>query len=243
MRKTQFYHAPSGPPCSRQVEVSLEPDAIIAINLQHYPKKHNMKLIGTYTSPFVRKARIVLAEKKIDCEFLVESPWVADSKIAEHNPLGKIPVLILDDETAIYDSRVIVEHLDNGTPNNKLIPASGRERILVKRWEALGDGLCEAAVAALLEGKRKEGEKSEGWIARQRQHMSNALAAANADLGEQPWCHSNAFTLADIAIGSALGYLDLRHPDLNWRSEYANLARLSEKLMQRQSFIDTVPHD
>lgn len=202
-----------------------------------------MKLIGTYTSPFVRKARIVLAEKKIDCEFLVESPWVADNNIAQHNPLGKIPVLVLDDESAVYDSRVIVEHLDNGTPNNKLIPASGRERMLVKRWEALGDGLCEAAVAAFLEGKRKDGEKSLGWIKRQRDRIVTTVAAINTDIGEQPWCHGNAFSLADIAIGSALGYLDLRLPDLDWRTDNPNVLRLYDKLMQRQSFIDTVPHD
>lgn len=202
-----------------------------------------MKLIGTYTSPFVRKARIVLAEKKIDCEFIVESPWVAGNTIPQYNPLGKIPALVLDDETVIYDSRVIVEHLDNGTPNNKLIPASGRERILVKRWEALGDGLSEAAVAAFLEGKRKDGEKSEGWIKRQTDRIVRTVAAINADIGEQAWCHGNAFSLADITIGSALGYLDLRLPNLDWRSDNPNLLRLYEKLMQRQSFIDTVPHD
>lgn len=202
-----------------------------------------MKLIGTYTSPFVRKVRIVLAEKKIDCEFLVESPWAADNEIARYNPLGKIPVLVLDDETPLYDSRVIVEHLDTGTPNNKLLPASGRERILVKRWEALGDELCEASVVAFLEGKRKEGEKSEGWITRQRKRIVTALAAANAELGEQPWCHGNAFSLADVAIGTALGHVSFRHPDLDWRSDNPNLVRLYDKLMQRQSFMDTTPHD
>ena len=202
-----------------------------------------MKLIGTYTSPFVRKARIVLAEKKIDCEFVVESPWVAGNTIPQYNPLGKIPALVLDDETVIYDSRVIVEHLDAGAPNNKLIPPSGRERMLVKRWEALGDGLCEAAVAAFLEGKRKDGEKSEGWIKRQTDRVVRTVAAINADIGEQPWCHGNAFSLADITIGSALGYLDLRLPNLDWRSDNPNVVRLYEKLMQRQSFIDTVPHD
>lgn len=202
-----------------------------------------MKLIGTYPSPFVRKTRIVLAEKKIDCEFLIESPWVAGNSIAEYNPLGKIPVLILDDESVIYDSRVIVEHLDNGTPNNKLIPPSGRERILVKRWEALGDGLCEAAVAVHLERKRKDGERSEGWIKRQHNRIVTTLAVANAEVGEQPWCNGNNFSLADIALGTALGYIDLRLPDLDWRTENPNLARLFEKLMQRQSFIDTVPQD
>ncbi|MBX9848362.1 MAG: glutathione S-transferase N-terminal domain-containing protein [Rhodocyclaceae bacterium] len=202
-----------------------------------------MKLIGTYPSPFVRKVRIVLAEKKIDCEFLIDSPWVAGNGIAQYNPLGKIPVLVLDDDSAIYDSRVIVEHLDNGTPNNKMIPPSGRERMLVKRWEALGDGLCEAAIALHLERKRKDGERSEGWIKRQRNRIENTLSVANAEIGEQPWCNGSGFSLADIALGTALGYCDLRLPDFDWRTDYPNLARLFEKLSQRQSFIDTVPHD
>lgn len=202
-----------------------------------------MKLIGTYPSPFVRKVRIVLAEKKIDCEFLIDSPWSKDNQIARYNPLGKIPVLVLDDETVVYDSRVIVEHLDNGTPNNKLIPPSGRERMLVKRWEAMADGLCEAAVALHLERKRKDGERSEGWIKRQHDRIVTTLTAVEAELGEQAWCHGNAFSLADIAVGTALGYLDLRLPDLDWRTTYPNLARLFEKLSQRQSFIDTVPRD
>jgi glutathione S-transferase len=202
-----------------------------------------MKLIGTYPSPFVRKVRIVLAEKKIDCELVIDSPWVAGNNVAQYNPLGKIPVLVLDDESVIYDSRVIVEHLDNGTPNNKLIPPSGRERMLVKRWEALGDGLCEAAIAVHLEKRRKDGERSEGWIKRQRERVINTLTAIDAELGEQPWCHSNNFTLADIAIGTALGYIDLRLPDIDWRESNPNLARLFEKLSQRPSFADTVPHD
>lgn len=202
-----------------------------------------MKLIGTYTSPFVRKVRIVLAEKKIDCEFLVESPWVAGNDIGRYNPLGKIPVLVLDDETPLFDSRVIVEHLDTGTPNNKLMPASGRERILVKRWEALGDELSEASVTAYIEGKRKKGEKSESWIERQRNRIVNTLAYVNEELGERAWLHGNSLSLADIAVGTALGHLDFRHPDYDWRSQNPNLARLFEKLTQRQSFMDTVPKE
>ena len=95
-----------------------------------------MKLIGTHTSPFVRKVRIVLAEKKIDYEFAIDSPWLGDSQVQNINPLGKIPVLLLDDETPLFDSRVIVEYIDSVTPNAKLFPTPNRERIDVKRWEA-----------------------------------------------------------------------------------------------------------
>ncbi|HTH95692.1 MAG TPA: glutathione S-transferase [Rhodocyclaceae bacterium] len=202
-----------------------------------------MKLIGTYTSPFVRKVRIVLAEKKVDYEFIIDSPWAKDNTVANYNPLGKIPVLVLDDETALYDSRVIVEHIDTGTPNNKLMPTSGRERTLVKRWEALGDEICDASIKAHLESKRKDGERSEGWINRQRTRIVNTLSHIDADIGERAWLHSNTFSLADIAIGNALGHLDFRHADYDWRAGNPNLARFFEKLMQRQSFIDTVPHE
>lgn len=202
-----------------------------------------MKLIGTYPSPFVRKVRIVLLEKKIDCEFVVDSPWKKDHQIAQYNPLGKIPVLMLDDDTPLFDSRVIVEHLDNGAPNNKLIPPSGRERILVKRWEALGDGLCEAAIAAMLERKRKDGERSDSWTARQLGKIKQTLASIEAEVGESPWLHCNSFSLADVSVGTALFYIDFRLPDLSWRTDYPKLAAYADKLAQRPSFAETIPHD
>jgi glutathione S-transferase len=202
-----------------------------------------MKLIGSLTSPYVRKVRIVLAEKKIDYEFVLDSPWTPDSQVPVHNPLGKVPVLILDDDSSLYDSRVIVEYLDTGAPNNRLIPASGRERIAVKRWEALGDGICDAAATALLESRRPVGEKSSSWIERQRGKVIAGLQGAADDLGEHPWCQGNALSLADIAIGAALGYLAFRFPDIDWRSQHPNLGRLHDKLIQRPSFAETVPHD
>ena len=202
-----------------------------------------MKLVGSYTSPYVRKTRVVLAEKKIDYEFVIDSPWTDSSGVPDLNPLGKIPVLVLDDDTCLFDSRVIVEYLDGVAPNNKLLPAPARERALVKRWEALADGLIDAAVAILLEGRRADGERSEGWIARQQLKIERALAALAADLGDDAWCHGTAISLADIAVGCALGYLDFRQPALDWRGTHANLARLQDKLLQRASFSDTVPHD
>lgn len=200
-----------------------------------------MKLIGTTTSPFVRKVRVALAEKKIDYEWVLESPWTADSKVPNFNPLGKVPVLVLDDESTLFDSRVIVEHLDNGTPNSKLIPPSGRERMLVKRWEVLADGLAEAAINAVLERKRADGERSESWHRRQTGKVKQILMALAAELGEQAWCHGNAMSLADIAVGVALGYLDFRLPEYGWRLDYPNLEKLYDKLIQRQSFVDSVP--
>lgn len=202
-----------------------------------------MKLIGSTTSPFVRKTRIVLAEKKIDYVFEIDSPWNADSRVPDFNPLGKIPVLVLDDDTVLFDSRVIVEYLDNTAPNSKLMPAPNRERIEVKRWEALADGICDAAALAVLEAKRPAKERSAAWIARQRGKVDRGLAFMAEELADRTWCMGTHFSLADVAAGVALGYLDFRFPGIDWRLAHPNLARLMDKLSQRPSFADTVPHD
>lgn len=200
-----------------------------------------MKLIGSLTSPYARKVRIVLAEKKIDYELVIDSPWVEGNQISALNPLGKIPVLVLDDDTTLYDSRVIAEYLDTVAPNNRLIPASGRERIGVKRWEALADGVLDAAVAAFLESRRPDGERSQAWIDRQRGKINQALKAMSDELGAQPWCRGNGLSLADVAVGCALGYVSFRLADIAWQEQYPNLAHLYEKLMQRPAFAETVP--
>lgn len=202
-----------------------------------------MKLIGSLTSPYVRKVRIVLAEKKIDYEFELDSPWVAETKVPTINPLGKVPVLVLDDETPLFDSRVIVEYIDNVTPNNKLLPSPNRERTEVKRWEALADGICDAAATAFLEAKRPKKEQSEGVIERQRGKIERGLAFMAKELGENAHCMGTHFSLADVAVGTALGYVAFRFADIDWQAAHPNLARLYEKLMQRPSFADTLPRD
>ncbi|MBI2277520.1 MAG: glutathione S-transferase [Dechloromonas sp.] len=202
-----------------------------------------MKLIGSHTSPYARKVRIVLAEKKIEYDFVIDSPWFEDSKVPEINPLGKIPVLVLDDETPLFDSRVIVEYIDNVTPNSKLFPAPNRERTEVKRWEALADGICDAASSAFLEAKRPKAQKSNDWIERQRGKIMRSLEFMAEELGEKTFCMGTHFSMADIATGTALGYLCFRFPDINWQESHPNLAKLYAKLMQRPSFADTVPND
>lgn len=200
-----------------------------------------MKLIGSLTSPYARKARIVLAEKKIDCDFVIDIPWSPDTKVGDINPLGKIPVLVLDDETPLFDSRVIVEYIDNVTPNNKLFPATNRERTEVKRWEALADGVCDAATTAFLEAKRPAKEQSADWVARQREKITRSLDFMAKELGDQAFCMGTHFSLADIAVGVALGYLAFRFADIEWQTAHPNLAKLYDKLMLRPSFADTVP--
>ena len=200
-----------------------------------------MKLIGSLTSPYVRKARIVLAEKKIEYEFELDSPWSPGSNVPNINPLGKIPVLVLDEETTLFDSRVISEYLDNVAPNNKLMPAPNRERTEVKRWEALADGICDAAALTFLERKRPTERQDVDWITRQESKLIRGLEYMAEQLGEHAWCMGTHFSLADIASGCALGYLAFRFPEIDWSVKHPNLARLYDKLMQRQAFADTIP--
>lgn len=202
-----------------------------------------MKLIGSLTSPFARKVRIVLAEKKIEVDFALESPWVPGNRVAELNPLGKIPALVLDDETVLFDSRVIVEYLDNVTPNNKLMPAPNRERTEVKRWEALSDGIADAAALIFLERKRPARAQDANWIARQEEKITRGLAFLSEQLGEDAFCMGTHFSLADITTGCTLGYLAFRFPEIDWREQHPNLGRLYDKLMQRPSFAETVPRE
>ncbi|TAK83593.1 MAG: glutathione S-transferase, partial [Aquabacterium sp.] len=129
-----------------------------------------MKLIGSLTSPYVRKVRIVLAEKKLDYKFEVEDVWSPQTQIQTSNPLGKVPCLVMEGGEAIFDSRVIVEYVDTLSPVGKLIPLSGRERVEVRTWEALADGLMDAAILARLEATwpgRADEQRSEAWITRQ----------------------------------------------------------------------------
>ena len=203
-----------------------------------------MKLLGAVTSPYVRKVRIVMAEKKLEYQFLLEDVWAADTRIVESNPLGKVPCLLMETGEALYDSRVIVEYLDTLSPVGKLIPPSGRERTEVKVWEALADGLLDAAIAARLEAHwagRSEEQRSQVWIDRQLGKVQDSLSAMSRDLGDNPWCGGNHLSLADIAVGCALGYLDFRFPNIGWRNDFPNLDRLQEKLMQRPSFQETLP--
>jgi len=200
-----------------------------------------MKLIGTATSPYTRKVRVVLAEKRMECEFIVDAPNTDNSTVIQYNPLGKIPVLVLDDESTLFDSRVIAEYLDNASPGNRLIPEEKRPRIQVRRWEALADGCTDAAVAVVLEKRRPAEQQSPEWISRQQGKVDRALQMMADDLAAKTWCTGDFFTLADIAVGCCLSWLELRWPDLQWRRNHPNLSRLADKLAQRQSFRDTVP--
>lgn len=202
-----------------------------------------MKLLYTLNSPYARKIRIVAAEKHIDIklqEVVLSDP---DCPVKQYNPLGKVPVLILgDDDESLYDSRVIAEYLDNRTPLAHLVPKDNSAKSAVRRWEALADGVCDAAVAVMLEQRKPEQKQDEGFIARQMEKVTRGLTALNNDLGHNKWCVDDTFSLADIAVGCMLGYVNLRFGSIiNLNDDYPNLARLQSVLNKRQSFIDSMP--
>jgi glutathione S-transferase len=203
-----------------------------------------MKLIGSLTSPYVRKVRIVMAEKKLDYEFVTEDVWSATTTIGQSNPLGKVPCLVMEGAEALFDSHVIVEYLDALSPVGKLIPSVGRERAGVKTWEALADGVLDAAILARLEATwtgRSAEQRSSAWIDRQLSKVHASVQAMSAGLGEQVFCSGVHLSLSDISVGVALGYLDFRFPEIDWRGPHPNLHKLFDKLMQRPSFADTLP--
>ena len=201
-----------------------------------------MKLLGSLASPYVRKVRVTLVEKGIECPLELENVWAADTTIQKVNPLGKVPSLLLDDGSVLYDSRVICEYLDSLKAANPLIPAAGRERIEVRRWEALMDGVLDAIVLVRLEEiQREPKERSEKWVLRQMAKVEAGLLVAARDLGKQAWCVGEKLTLADITLGCALGYILFRYANIDWRGRYPNLAAHYDRLMQRSSFSSTVP--
>jgi glutathione S-transferase len=201
-----------------------------------------MKLYGTPRSPYARKVRIILAEKNLPCELVVTRGSTPDSPVPALNPLGKVPTLLRDDGRALYDSPVIAEYLDGIGSGPKLIPEDFESRIEVRRWEALGDGVTEAIVAVNHERLEPvEKQHNAEWFAKRQAKITLGLALMERDLGSKDWCFGDRFTLADIATGYALGYLDFALPEVEWRSKHPALAKLDARLNARPSFSST-PH-
>lgn len=200
-----------------------------------------MKLYYTVNSPYARKVRVVAAEKHVDIE--VEAVDLSDPNcvVKNFNPLGKVPVLVLDDGDSLYDSRVIVEYLDNRTPLAHLIPQNQGAKIWVRRWEALADGVCDAAVAVMIERRKPEAMQDTALIAKQMAKVTRGLETLNLDLTKKKWCVVETFSLADIALGCLLGYLNLRFKDFNWQEVYPNLVQHFASMQKRPSFKDTAP--
>jgi glutathione S-transferase len=197
-----------------------------------------MKLLGVDASPYVRKVRVVLEEKRMPYEYVRARASAPDSPVPQYNPLAKVPVLVTDQGKAIYDSPVIVEYLDAIKPEPRLIPAELEARTDVKRWEALGDGITDATVLVSHDYDKRQ---TADWHQRQRLKIERGLAAMEKDLGTREYCYGTSFTLADIAAGYALDYLDRALPDIEWRAKHPALTRLAARLADRESFRKTVP--
>ena len=202
-----------------------------------------MKLLGTDTSPYVRKARLVLLEKNISHTYLVDAPREPGSQVARANPLGRIPALILDDETCVFDSTVIAEYADTLNDTPILIPRSNAlERMRVKRWEALADGIMDSAVVVRTETIRPADKQDADIITRHNDAITRALAYAAEQLGGRVWCEGDAITLADLALVSALVYLDLRQAGRDWRGAHPNLAAWFARIGERASVRISLAH-
>ena len=195
-----------------------------------------MKLIGSKTSPYVRKVRVLIAEKNIACEFVEENASAGDTKVPQFNPLNKVPALVLDDGESIYDSGVIAEYLDT-LPGASFIPKDARSRALVRRDEALGDGISDAGITMRLEGQREAARQDAAWIARQRSKVEAGIAAVSKSVGSR---RGAATTLGDIACACSLFWLEFRFPEIRWRDDPV-LKAWAENLEKRPSFATTKP--
>jgi len=200
-----------------------------------------MKLFASLTSPYARKIRIVIAEKGLPCDLVIDSPWEANTRVPDINPLGKVPALVTDDGEGFFDSPVIAGYLETLGGPVRLLPEGGLDRVRVRQIEALADGVADAAVAALLESRRPDGERSDTVIERQKEKVERGLTELERRAAGREWLHGNSLSLGDIAVGVALAYLDLRFPDYGWRDRFPQLGALAEWLFARPSFAETRP--
>ncbi len=201
-----------------------------------------MKLLGSLGSPYARKARIAMLEKNVTCEFSPARAADPGSLVPQYNPLSKVPVLVLDNGKGMIDSSVIVEYFDGIGSGPTLIPAEFNARIAVREWEALGDGITDAIVALTHDSRYAEGcDASAAWYQKQVQKIDAGLAKAQTDIGANEFCHGGAFSLGDICIGMALGYLDRAYASYDWRGKYPGLKRYADKLFARATFVATLP--
>ena len=201
-----------------------------------------MKLLGSTGSPYARKARIAMIEKQVNCEFVVARPSEPGSPVPRYNPLAKVPVLVLDDDSGMIDSSVIVEYFDHIGSGPKLIPAEFTARIAVRRWEALGDGITDAIVALTHDSRYSAGcDASADWYQKQLKKIEGGLAMAERDIGNNEYCCGNAFSLGDICIIMSLGYMDRAFAGYDWRGKYPGLKRYADTLSARASIAATAP--
>ena len=198
-----------------------------------------MKLYGSLTSPYVRKVRVLLKEKNIGHEFIIEGPMDDAGNVARLNPMGKVPVLVHSDGEVLFESSMIVDYLD-GLHSPALIPSSGEARWRAQRWHALGQGIADAVVVRLMEVRRAPECQEPTLIHRQEAKVAAALAFAEDHVTGDEYLLGGQLTIADIAMGVALGYVDLRYAH-EWRAAYPRVATWFTAFGRRPAFIETMP--
>jgi len=201
-----------------------------------------MKLISATPSPYARKVRISLAEKRIPFELVTEVPWNDDTAVPDYNPLEKLPILLPDDGEALYESSYILEWLERRYPNPPLLPEDDDGILAAKRLDVLGNGICDAVVLVFFERLRPLGQQSQPWTDRQLRKVHRGVKEIARLIGDRPAAVGDRFGLGDIGAGAALGYLEVRFPEFDWRADYPALGHYMDGLMQRPSFRDTVPY-
>jgi len=200
-----------------------------------------VRLLIATPSPYARKVRIAMREKGIECEEVVDNPWLPGAGVARANPLAKVPSLILDDGRVVHDSKVIMEYLETLGRLPQFLPSDPALRVAHKQIEAIADGVCDAIVLSVLERARPPENRSEDWLARQRAKIIAGTEELSRLLGDSEWFTQWGYGLADVATACALGYIDLRYPEYDWRAGHGNLARLFDRLSAREAYAQTVP--
>ena len=199
------------------------------------------RLISATPSPYARKVRIALAEKGIPFELITEVPWNRDTVTPNYNPLEKIPILLCPDGTSVYESRFILEWLELKHPDPRLTPEDVDGILGVKRFEVLADGVADALVLLFWERARAPEQRSQEWAERQQRKVDGGVREIARLLGDGDYCVGDRLTLADVAVGSLLGWMRLRFPENRWSKLYPNLAALSDRLEERPSFRNSIP--
>ena len=200
-----------------------------------------MRLIRAAPSPYARKVRIALAEKQLRFELVTEVPWNQDTSLPRFNPLEKLPVLVLDDGTSWYESNLILEWIERHYPEPRLLPADPDAALAARRALILADGVCDAFLLVFFERQRPPDHQSAPWIARQMRKIEGGIGELARLAGGRRVVVGEALSWGDLGIGCALLYLDLRFPELPWRTRHAELARYVDRLAERPSFRDTLP--
>jgi glutathione S-transferase len=201
-----------------------------------------MRLISATPSPYARKVRIALAEKRIPFELVTEVPWNSDTTVPRYNPLEKLPVLLPDDGGSVYESSHILEWLEVRYPDPPLLPADAEERLEAKRCLVIGDGVCDAFLLVFFERQRPSAHQSRAWIARQMRKIEGGVAEMARTVEEKAYVVGDRLSLGDIGFGAALGYLSVRFPEFDWRGRHPSLSRYYGDLSKRPSFRDTEPY-